>query len=62
MFILSGYSEADKATISEFLKKHNVTCGPSAATSFAARATHIVIKQLSCSEKMLGSIASGRWV
>ena len=60
MFILSGYSESDKATISEFLKKHNISCGLSSSTTFAAGATHTVINKLSNSEKMLGSIASGR--
>ena len=62
MFILSGYSEADKASISEFLKKNNVSCAPSSSMSFSARATHLVITKLSFSEKLLGSIASGRWV
>ena len=61
MFILSGYSEADKAIIFEFLKKHNASCATS-SRRFGDGTTHILIIKLGCSEKMLGSIASGRWV
>ena len=60
MFILSGYSEDDKAEIAKFLKQHNVECAPSSTTSCVVGTTHIVINKLSRSEKMLGSIASGR--
>ena len=60
MFILSGYSEDDKNAIAKFLKEHGVTCAPSSTTSCVAGTTHIVINKLSRSEKMLGSIASGR--
>ena len=61
MFILSGYSEDDKNAISKFLKEQGVTCAPS-STSCVEGTTHIVINKLGRSEKMLGSIASGRWV
>ena len=59
MLILSGYSEDDKNAISKFLKEHGVTCAPN---SIFNGITHIVMEKMSRSEKMLGSIASGRWV
>ena len=60
MFILSGYSDTEKEAISKFLKKHDVSCAPSSTTSCGPDTTHIVINKLGRSEKMLGSIASGR--
>lgn len=59
-FMLSSISEEDRATFIEFLAKHKVPC--SNTNSCDPDATHIIAQKLSRSEKMLGSIASGKWV
>lgn len=43
-----------------FLGRHGVPV--SASTTFNAAATHVVAQRLTRSEKLLGAIASGRWV
>ena len=59
-FMLSGISEEDRTTFIAFLAKHKVACSNTSGCD--PDATHIVAQKLSRTEKMLGSIASGKWV
>ncbi len=62
MFMLSGYSDAERAEIGSFLERKGVACAPSTSNNCHMRATHLIATKMARSEKMLGSIASGKWI
>lgn len=59
-FMMSCLSEKDRAKFVAFLEKHEVS--HSNSPNCDADATHIVAPKLTRSEKMLCSIASGKWI